>query len=60
MKLSRAVPGLALLALTLGPAIAGAEDLPKAELQVVKYAELGKKIAGLKGKIVVVDFWADT
>jgi hypothetical protein len=30
------------------------------ELKVIKYDELIKEIESLKGKVVVVDFWADT
>jgi thiol-disulfide isomerase/thioredoxin len=40
----------------LTPALARAED--KVELQVVKFDGLEKAIAGSKGKVVVVDFWA--
>ena len=36
------------------------EDEPKVEVTVVKYNDLCKEIIGLKGKVVVVDFWADT
>jgi thiol:disulfide interchange protein len=36
---------------------AHAED--KVELKVVKYPELAKTVRQLKGKVVVVDFWAD-
>jgi hypothetical protein len=32
----------------------------RVELRVVKYDDLGKSIAGYKGKIVIVDYWADT
>jgi hypothetical protein len=32
----------------------------KVEVKVVKYAEMGKIIKEFKGKIVLVDFWADT
>jgi hypothetical protein len=32
----------------------------KVELKLVKYDDLTKLIASQKGKIVVVDFWADT
>ncbi len=38
-------------------AIAGEEVV---KVQVVKYAGLGEAISQLKGKVVVVDFWADT
>jgi hypothetical protein len=30
------------------------------ELKVIKYDALIKEIESLKGKVVVVDFWADT
>src|SRR5262249_9353194 len=33
------------------------ESAPKVDLKVVKYAELGGIVRGLKGKVVVVDFW---
>jgi hypothetical protein len=33
---------------------------PKIDLRVVKYDDLEKSIAGHKGKIVIVDYWADT
>jgi hypothetical protein len=49
---------LALLALVPGltlPAKAG----DKVELKVVKYAGLADTIRQAKGKVVVVDFWAD-
>jgi hypothetical protein len=32
---------------------------PSVTVQMVNYSELGKVIRGLKGKVVVVDFWAD-
>jgi hypothetical protein len=57
----------ALAALLLGLAgLAGAAptaDKPagdKVTLKKMTYAELGKLVRGLKGKVVVVDFWADT
>ena len=31
----------------------------KVEVKVVKYAELTETIKKLKGKVIVVDFWAD-
>jgi hypothetical protein len=37
---------------------ASADD--KVEVKLIKYDELSKFIASQKGKIVVVDFWADT
>jgi hypothetical protein len=48
--------GIAMLGLAL-PAWAGDG---KVELKQVKYDELTKLIADQKGKVVVVDFWADT
>jgi thiol-disulfide isomerase/thioredoxin len=33
---------------------------PKVTVRVVNYAEMGKVVRGLKGKVVVVDFWATT
>ena len=44
----------AALALTL-PAARAADDVT---LKKVKYDELARVIAGHKGKVVVVDFWA--
>ena len=35
-------------------------DEPKVELRAVKYDKMGELIKDFKGKIVVVDFWADT
>jgi len=54
--------GLALLGLLLAvaPSPADPKDEEKVELKVVKYDELTKLIADQKGKVIVVDFWADT
>jgi hypothetical protein len=50
--------GSAILAmLTLAVGSARAED--KVEVKVVKYADLAKTVKHLKGKVVVVDFWAE-
>ncbi len=46
--------GLLVLALT------GADAAGPVELKLVKYPELGKAVRALKGRVVVVDFWADT
>ena len=46
---------LALLALAVG--LARAED--KIEVKVVKYADLAKTVKQQKGKVVVIDFWAE-
>jgi hypothetical protein len=32
----------------------------KVDFKVVKWDQLDKTLAGLKGKVVVVDFWQDT
>jgi hypothetical protein len=45
----------ALLALTVGSA--RAED--KVDVKVVNYPDLAKTVKQLKGKVVVVDFWAE-
>ncbi len=36
------------------------DSQPKVEVKVVKYDALGKAITQLRGKVVVVDFWATT
>ena len=46
------VLGISLLAL-----LTAAE--PKISVRNVKYDELTKEIRGLKGKVVVVDFWGE-
>jgi hypothetical protein len=53
------VSGLCLLAVTFfaGSATRAGED-SKIEVRSVKPADLDKTIKGLKGKVVVVDFWA--
>jgi hypothetical protein len=50
----------ALIAFTIlatGPTPTWAQQ-PDITLKKVKYAELGKVVRDLKGKVVVVDFWA--
>lgn len=39
---------------------ASAAQEDKVEVKVVKYEGLSKTIKDLKGKVIVVDFWADT
>jgi hypothetical protein len=46
--------------LACGPLVAEKAEEPKVELKVIKYADLVKEIESLKGKVVVVDYWADT
>lgn len=50
--------GLALAALVAGPAADAQTAKGKVDLKAVKYADLGKAIRDLKGKVVVVDIWA--
>lgn len=64
MQFKRWVLGLALAALLLAmpgwtPA-ADPKDQSAVELKVVKYDQLKQAIQKAKGKVVVVDFWADT
>ncbi len=49
---------LALLLGSLTASLAGQPDSGAITLHEVKYADLGKAIRALKGKVVVVDFWA--
>ena len=49
--------GLALVLLWVGTPSPGQG---KVDVKVVKYEELGDIVRQLKGKVVVVDFWADT
>jgi hypothetical protein len=44
--------------LSAGPGISQAPEA-EVKLQVVKYAGLAETVSKLKGKVVVVDFWAD-
>lgn len=39
--------------------VAGQTPAPKVSVEKIKYADLGKLIRGLKGKVVLVDFWAE-
>ena len=48
------------LAVMAFAALAGsAQAADKVELKVVKYPELAKTIKQFKGKVIVIDFWAD-
>jgi len=55
----RVTLGLSLVGLLCicAPSFAGDD---KVDLKLVKYDDLAKLIADQKGKVVVVDFWADT
>ena len=57
--MKRLVFGIGLLALLCLVGPSGAEE-GKVELKLVKYDELIKLLADQKGKVVVIDFWADT
>jgi thiol-disulfide isomerase/thioredoxin len=43
--------------LSVGPALVGAAD--KVKVRVVKYPELAETIRQNKGKVIIVDFWAE-
>jgi hypothetical protein len=51
---------LGLLGLAGATPTAGEPAKDKVTLKTMTYAELGKFVRTLKGKVVVVDFWADT
>jgi thiol-disulfide isomerase/thioredoxin len=55
-----ALTGLAMVLVTGGPGVTArpAAEKGKVDVKVVKYADLGKAIRDLKGKVVVVDIWA--
>ncbi len=57
--LGLAVPALLLAVQGSAPAVEP-KDQPQVELKVVKYDQLKQAIQKFKGKVVVVDFWADT
>jgi hypothetical protein len=48
---------LGALVLAIGTASTAPE--PDIAAKVVNYADLGKFVRGQRGKVVVVDFWAD-
>jgi hypothetical protein len=50
--------GMASLSLLL-LAVSLSAQAAKTTLPLVSYAELGKEVRALKGKVVVVYFWAD-
>ncbi len=54
MKRTRFAALAALFAFVLAPAFA--DD--KVDLKVVKYDGLGKIVADMKGKVVIVDLWS--
>jgi hypothetical protein len=52
------IGALVLFACTSAP-LAGQQADSEVTLKAVKYSELGGIVRQLKGKVVVVDFWAD-
>jgi hypothetical protein len=48
-----------LILMLAGAAAPGQGTDGKVALKTVSYAELGKMVRDLKGKVVVVDFWAE-
>ena len=57
MRAALSVLGWSVLFLLAGTPTLGQE---KVDVKVVSYEELGDIVRQLKGKVVVVDFWADT
>jgi hypothetical protein len=53
------VLALSLMAAGFASPLSGGPDNADIVLRPVKYHELGKLIRGLKGKVVIVDFWAE-
>ncbi len=61
MPLNRIRKLVALTAfLLLTGLVIGQQAEPEVNLKVVKYDQLGDVIRQLRGKVVAVDFWADT
>lgn len=56
----RTLSGLAVLTALLTAAATLAPAADKAQLRLLKYAELGKLVRDARGKVVVVDFWQDS
>ena len=51
---------VASLVLLVGGTTLAQAPAPEVTLKVVKYDELGEIIRQLRGKVVAVDFWADS
>lgn len=47
-------------ALLIAAAGFGQDAKPAVVVKTVSYAEMGNVVKHLKGKVIVVDFWADT
>jgi hypothetical protein len=60
-RLRKVQIGLITLVLAMiGRSSAEERQEPKIDLKTVKYSELTKEIEALKGKVIVIDYWADT
>jgi hypothetical protein len=59
LPFTRRFVALAALLLWCG-VVAGQQPEPDVTLKVVKYDQLGDVIRQLRGKVIAVDFWADT
>jgi hypothetical protein len=57
-RIAAGVLGLT-LAIATGPTPGGRSADVEVAFRPVKYADLCKTVRGLKGKVVVVDFWAE-
>jgi hypothetical protein len=51
---------LGMLALTANARVSGQAKEPEVTVKAVSYVGLGDIVRQLKGKVVVVDFWADS
>lgn len=49
---------VALISLTLSTTLVAAQTPARDELKSLTYAELGKEVRALRGKVVVVYFWS--
>lgn len=59
MGIRQCVPALAVV-LAAGLGLPGQQADQTVTLRVVNYQQLGDAVKDLRGKVVVVDFWADT
>jgi hypothetical protein len=58
MRIAR-LGGLGALLLAVGVAVTGEPAGGEVAAKAVGYADLGKVVRDLRGKVVVVDFWAN-
>lgn len=59
MKTARRSVGLTFLCVAFAAAAQGQTAPDKITFDKIKYADLGKFVRGLTGKVVVVNFWAE-